>query len=124
MPGQRRHYKKGAPPGAPPLEKPTEHAIINTALDLGFDVTKFSQPRNTMQTEGIPDIYIRHRVKRFTAFVEIKRPDVRVVSSAQAAWILYERQCGGIAFVADSPERFVQQLEEHGFPVTMKGLLA
>lgn len=103
-----------------PLEKAVERDIINAAMDLGFDVTKYSQPRNTMQTEGIPDIRIRHRAKQFRAFVEIKRHG-GIVSSAQAAWILYERQCGGIAFVADSVERFIHQLREHGFPVRMDG---
>ena len=123
MPGRHRHIKR-MPKDTSPLEKFVQRKIKLAAQDLGFEVMDMSQPRASMMPRGLPDLYLRHRPKQFRCWVEVKRPDVGIVSSAQAAWILWERECGGIAFVADSVERFVHQLEEHGFPVTMKGLPA
>ena len=125
MPGRRRHHK-GISPSATgtssPLEKQVQHQIKLAAEALGFEVQDMSQPRASMMPRGLPDLYLRHRAKQFRAFVEIKRPGGKV-SSAQAAWIMWERDCGGIAFVADSVERFIHQLHEHGFPVSINGVL-
>jgi len=121
MPGRRRHIKRMPKGTTAPLEREVQRKIKSAALDLGFDVMDMSQPRASMMPIGMPDLYLRHRAKQFRIWVEVKRPGSGIVSSAQAAWILYERECGGIAIVADSVERFIHQLREHGFPVKMNG---
>lgn len=38
-----------------PLEKEVEHACDKLMQMLGWSIVRFSQPRNSMQTRGIPD---------------------------------------------------------------------
>lgn len=43
------------PDCTPPLEKGVEHMCDRLMLSIGWRVVRISQPRRTMQTEGIPD---------------------------------------------------------------------
>ena len=95
--------------GKKPLEAAVQRDIKDAAWKLGFTVTEFSQPRATMQTPGIPDLYLQHRAKGFRCWVEVKREGGRL-STAQRAWLETERNAGGHAFVADSVVSFVEQL--------------
>ncbi len=119
MPGRRRHFK-GKRPDVLPLEKVVQRHIKDAAWSLGFEVMDMSQPRASMMPLGLPDLYLRHQAKQFRCFVEIKRIGGRL-STAQRSWMEGERECGGVAFVADSVSSFVEQLELHGFPVSMEG---
>ena len=119
MPGRKRHHRR-KPASITPLEKVVQRQIKDAAWSLGFEVMDMSQPRASMMPIGLPDIYMRHSAKQFRCFVEVKRDGGRL-STAQRAWLEAERVCGGVAFVADSVESFIEQLEVHGFPVHMDG---
>ena len=104
-----------------------EHSIsgVITAIGccmmlIGFEITDFSQPRASMQTPGIPDLYLQHTAKRFRCWVEVKRKGGRLRPS-QVAWMQIETGSGGYAIVADSVESFVFGLKYCGFPVTTDG---
>lgn len=55
-------------------EKQIERMCIKLYQTCGCEVLKFSQPRNTMQTYGIPDLKIYHRAKQKTWWHEVKGP--------------------------------------------------
>jgi hypothetical protein len=53
-------------------EKQEELYSDRTARMLGFTVVKFSQPRRTMQTRGIPDRLYLHPIHRVAVWAEVK----------------------------------------------------
>lgn len=60
---------------------------------LGCDVVSFSQPRATMQTEGIPDLKVYCRRKCLTWWHECKAPGGKQ-SPAQIEFEALARACG------------------------------
>jgi hypothetical protein len=66
------------------LEKVHEHAGDELMLALGFEVVRFSQPRNSKQTPGIADRRYYHRARKLAFWWEAKadwgeqRPDQKV----------------------------------------------
>lgn len=55
-------------------EKSIERGILNVFTLLGCEFLKFSQPRHTMQSFGIPDLLILHRAKGVAFWFEVKTP--------------------------------------------------
>lgn len=68
--------KQKLPNGAPKLptlsEKQEELFADRAARMMGFQVIRFSQPRRTMQTRGIPDRLYLHAGRRVAVWAEIK----------------------------------------------------
>ena len=56
-------------------EKQIERACIKLYEQLGCEVMKFSMPRKTMQTFGIPDLKVYYRPKKKTWWHEVKGPN-------------------------------------------------
>jgi hypothetical protein len=69
--------------GAP--EKRTQSSIKKALNQLGFFVSDFSQPRRTMQTAGIPDLFACHPGWRISLWVEVKGPKGKL-TPAQEFW--------------------------------------
>ena len=101
----------------PPLEKSVQHEIKRAAERLGFVVSDFSQPRASMQTPGIPDLYLTHPAKRFTCWVEVKRPGGKL-SDHQRAWHSTASDAGNHVFTCDSVSGLIDALHDAGFPVS------
>ena len=55
-----------------PLEKGEQRRVIRLYETVGCEWVSFSQPRATMQTEGIPDLKIYCRRKGLTWWQECK----------------------------------------------------
>lgn len=56
------------------LEKDEQREVYRLYTSLGCEVVWFSQPRKTMQTEGIPDLLVFCRRKSLAWWHETKRP--------------------------------------------------
>lgn len=97
-----------------PTEKEVQRAIKQLATDLGFFVTDFSQPRRTMQTRGIPDLYLTQASKQFRVWVECKAPG-RKRSMDQLLWHAAVQPAGAHVWTCDSVQAFAAKLNEHGF---------
>ena len=80
-------------------EKEVEWAVIGRLKELGFKVWKLSQPRATMQTEGIADLFVTGR--GLCAWVEVKRWDGEQ-SEAQMAFEAAVTANGGLYILARS----------------------
>ncbi len=76
-----------------PTEKEVEHAGDKMMTLLGFEVIRFSQPRKTMQTRGIPDRRYYHRELRLTVWWEAKAPKGKQSPDQKKFQELVER-CG------------------------------
>ena len=100
----------------PPLEKVVQLQIKRAAHALGFTVSDLSQPRATMQTPGLPDLFMTHSAKRFTCWVEVKRQGGKPTPT-QTDWHEMARSAGNHVLVADSVDSFIAALEAVGFPV-------
>lgn len=74
-------------------EKEMERECDRLALQLGCDIVKFSQPRNTMQTPGIADRRYRHRGQAL--WFEVKPEDGKL-SVDQANFLHREAEAGSI----------------------------
>jgi hypothetical protein len=103
-----KHRKRG-PSVSAPLEKTVQWEIVQALRLLGFDVSSFSQPRASMQTEGIPDLYARHEAWGLRIWIECKRPGGKL-SFEQQAWHAAERAAGGIVLVATGATDAVEQI--------------
>ena len=103
-------------------EKRVERATINALRTLGFRVTKTSQPRRTMMTTGVPDLYASHTRYRLRVWIEVKHEGRRRekhggLSPDQLAWIRDEREAGGLVIVAYSLADVVAELKKMGAPL-------
>lgn len=98
-----KHRKGGALPGAwqftdqktaphsewdgvDHLEKDEEHACDILVRAIGFEVIRFSQPRETNQTRGIADRLYVHRGRGISLWWEVKRPKGGTWSADQQAF--------------------------------------
>ena len=75
------------------LEKAEERLTDKAAEILGYSVVRFSQPRNTMQTHGIPDRLYCHPGRGIAVWAELKSERGRV-SPHQQAFHAMLRACG------------------------------
>jgi predicted signal transduction protein with EAL and GGDEF domain len=98
------------------LEKEIEAEIIRNLALLGFQVSKTSQPRPSMLTLGIPDLYAVHARWRLRFWVEVKRPG-NGPSPAQLAWHEAEREAGGCVLIARSWSDVQRALVKMGAPI-------
>lgn len=65
------------------LEKEEQWEIVKLCENMGCKVYSLSQPRATMQTEGISDLYVFCERKRRAFWIETKRPIGGVESKDQ-----------------------------------------
>ncbi len=98
-------------------EKDVEQDIDSELIRLGFDVTRFSQPRKTMQTEGIPDRYACHVARKIRLWIEVKQPGGGV-SPDQKRWHRTERSSGGDIIVVWSIQDLHDELRARGIEIT------
>lgn len=97
-------------------EKAIEADLITALRRMGFRVTKTSQPRASMVTPGIPDLYAVHPAWGLRVWVEVKAPGGKV-SHAQAVWHEGERAAGGTVLVIRSVGELVEELRALGAPI-------
>jgi hypothetical protein len=76
------------------LEKEEELRIDRLYKALCLKVVRFSQPRRTMQTEGIPDRKVYVERKGLTYWHEVKRPVGGKQSEAQKKFQEMAERCG------------------------------
>ena len=89
----QRGIKRTAP-GTPGLtEKQIEHMGDKLMFALGFSIIRFSQPRNTMQTSGIPDRRYYSAARRVALWWEAKTAK-GVQSYAQKEFQAMAEHCG------------------------------
>ncbi len=92
----RQLHRRGASPATFELESPEkveQREVYRLYVALGCEVIWFSQPRATMQTEGIPDLKIYCRRKRLTWWHECKAAG-GAQSPAQIAFEGLASACG------------------------------
>jgi hypothetical protein len=102
-----------------PKEKDVEAGIVRALRTVGCDVTKTSQPRASMITAGVPDLYVQHRAWRLRLWVEVKRDEKAKPTQHQLEWHAREREAGGAVVVAWSVEQVLGALVEMGAPLTI-----
>lgn len=90
----RRSGITAAPPIEQVLEKDEQREVYRLYVAVGCDVIWFSQPRATMQTQGIPDLKVYCRRKRLTWWHETKRPVGGVQSKDQQEFQRRAELCG------------------------------
>lgn len=98
------------------LEKSIEAEIIKNLKAIGFGVTKTSQPRPSMLTRGIPDLYAAHPTWGLRVWIEVKAEDNKP-SAYQLAWHATERAAGGTVLVAWSWGEVQAALQALGAPI-------
>jgi hypothetical protein len=69
--------------GLAPSEKQWEAWVIEAFRTAGATVWKLSQPRATMQSEGVPDLYVVWPRRRAAFWFEVKRPGERLRPAQQ-----------------------------------------
>jgi hypothetical protein len=100
----------------PRSEKSIEADIIRALRDMGFLVTKTSQPRPSMITRGVPDLFAAHPRWGLQLWVEVKRADGQPTAH-QRAWHATVRMAGGNVLVARSVADVVTELGRLGAPI-------
>jgi hypothetical protein len=104
---------------SPPDDRPEQaryEAIVDTALRLGCDVTRFAQARASKQTPGIPDLYLRHGRARIRLWAEIKT-DAGGLSEPQRRWHRTELDAGGDVVTLRTEADLVDALAARGLGV-------
>ena len=92
--GSAQRGIKRTAPGTPGLtEKQIEHMGDKLMFALGFSIIRFSQPRNTMQTPGIPDRLYLHEGEGLAVWWEAKTAK-GVTSYAQQEFQRMALVCG------------------------------
>jgi hypothetical protein len=100
----------------PPLEKTVQQHVKQALASLGFHVSDLSQPRRTMQTVGLPDLWAMHPRWRLALWIEVKRPGGKV-SLAQSAWHQVARDAGVHVLVVWGVADLVEGLKALGAPL-------
>lgn len=100
-----------------PLEKQVQAHVKLALRSLGFVVSDLSQPRRTMQTIGLPDLYAQHVAWRLRVWIEVKRPQSGRLSAAQAAWHATEQAAGGHVLVVYGTADLLEGLAALGAPI-------
>lgn len=76
------------------LEKDEQRDVYRLYTAVGCEVVWFSQPRETMQTAGIPDLKVYCVRKGLTWWHETKRPQGGRQSDAQLRFQQRAKRCG------------------------------
>ena len=97
-------------------EKEVEADVDRTLKTLGFEVTRFSQPRASKQTLGIPDRYARHPRLGLRLWIEVKAGKNRL-SAHQEAWHAAEHAAGGHVVTVWSVGNLIEELRVLGVPL-------
>jgi hypothetical protein len=97
-------------------EKAIEAEFIRNLHALGFQVTKTSQPRPSMITRGIPDLYASHPRWGIRLWIEVKAGSNQP-SPHQIAWHKAEREAGGNVVTARSWSEVQDELVRLGAPI-------
>src|SRR2546423_15662375 len=93
----RQPHHRAAPAPSPTVDrvqKEEARDVVYLYGALGCRVVHFSQPRATMQTEGIPDLKVYCVRKGYTWWHEVKRPSGGRVSDAQKQFAGLAKTCG------------------------------
>lgn len=93
-----------------PLEKEVEGACDRLMAILGFKIIRFSQARETRQTEGIPDR--KYYRGRYTLWLEAKRPGGKQRKD-QKKFQRYAENAGEV-YVLGGLEALTNQLQQLG----------
>jgi hypothetical protein len=100
---------------ARPTEKQVQARVKAVLAMHGFIVSDLSQPRASMHTPGLPDLYAQHPKRGIRMWVECKRPGGRGRTASQWVWHENELESGGFVFTVESGmemEREVTRLFE------------
>lgn len=100
-------------------EKAEQREVCRLYEALGLEVVSLSQPRATMQTEGIPDLKIYCLRKGITWWFECKRRKGGKQSDAQSKFQRQAERCGETYLIGGYTEAYAH-LEEIG--VIVKGV--
>jgi hypothetical protein len=95
------------------LEKDEQRDVYRLYVALGCEVVWFSQPRATMQTEGIPDLKVYCRRKGLTWWHETKRT-VGGRQSDEQRHFQQRATCCGEEYVLGGWEEAVQFVRARG----------
>lgn len=102
--------KKAAP------EKAVQQAVVRVLEAAAFKVSDLSQPRATMQTPGLPDLYATSRRWGIALWVEVKAPDGKL-SAAQEKWHEETRGAGETVVTVWGVDDMVRELQGLGVPI-------
>lgn len=97
-------------------EKRVQGDVKRALWTLGFHVSDLSQPRASMQTPGLPDLYVLHRRWKLACWIEVKAPGGKL-SGAQQVWHDEAAACGELVMVVRSVEELVAGLKDLGVPI-------
>jgi hypothetical protein len=97
-------------------EKSIQRSITTALQQLGFFVSDFSQPRNTMQTPGIPDLFACHPGWRMALWVEVKAGKNKL-TDAQKFWHEMAKSSGEHVCTARSLADVTTYLQGIGAPL-------
>lgn len=95
------------------LEKEEQRDVYRLYVALGCEVVWFSQPRATMQTEGIPDLKVYCPRKGLTWWHETKRPLGGRQSKDQQRFQALAEACGE-QYVLGGWEEAVKAVQHFG----------
>lgn len=101
------------------LEKDEQREVCRLYESVGCKVVSFSQPRATMQTEGIGDLKIYCERKGMTWWFEAKRQKGGKQSDDQKRFQAMVEKCGEVYLMGGFDEAY-DHLEEIG--VIVKGV--
>jgi hypothetical protein len=90
-------------------EKAVQGAVTKALKTLGFHVSDLSQPRASMQTPGLPDLYAMHAQWKVAFWVEVKAPGGRL-SRGQEAWHREAHASGVRVMTVDSVAALVSEM--------------
>jgi hypothetical protein len=93
-------------------EKRVQAAVKRNLKTLGFHVSDLSQPRASMQTPGLPDLFAMH-ARYGAVWIEVKAPGGKL-SANQRAWHELAAQAGVRAAVVDGVHSLVRVLRDMG----------
>lgn len=99
------------------LEKHIEADIIGALQRLGFAVTKTSQPRPSMITRGVPDLFAMHPTWKISTWLEVKTATGEP-SAHQRFWHTIASSAGVNVAVVRSVEDTITELKRLGAPIT------
>lgn len=89
----------------PPLEKVIEKQVKGIYLQFGCSVYKFSQPRPSMQTPGIPDLLVFHEPSKTFFFHEVKVKERSYGQTVHQRLFQHRLElCGGTYILGGVPE--------------------
>ena len=97
-------------------EKRVQAAVKRALTTLGFGVSDLSQPRASMVTPGIPDLYVTHGRWGLALWIEVKAGK-NDLSPAQRAWHREAEAAGATVLTVWSVDDLVAGLKGLGVPI-------